>query len=72
MEQIQVTVKIISFPDEWTQTQQEADLADIHARLVEALKSEHLTVKLSIDDIMQLGELIEQRLGPDWFDDDLD
>lgn len=66
-----MSADIVPFPDEWTPEQQEQDLLDLHQRLSQALLlGPDPTVQLSIDDIMQLCELIEQRLGPDWFDDE--
>lgn len=69
-----MSAEIIPFPDGWTPEQQDESLFDLHTRLMEHLahdkpdKGEGLV--LSIDDVVQLCELIEQRLGPDLFDDD--
>jgi len=72
-----VTGKIIQFPRRpddgaWTEEEWLDDLADLHERLMDAFTDERadadeIAVTLSIDDMMQLCELIEQRLGPDHF-----
>lgn len=67
---------VIQFPtrDDWSIEDQEGDLADLHARLMEHMledkpaKGEAIT--LSIDDVMLICELIEERLGPDRFTED--
>jgi len=73
-----VTAQVIPFRGRntdrgaWTEEEWLEDLADLHARLMEAFTNERsdpdeIAVTLSIDDMMQLCELIEQRLGPDHF-----
>ena len=68
--------KVTPFPalGEWTVEQQEADLLDLYERLTEHLAQDKPfngePFALSIDDVMQLCELIEERLGPAYFADE--
>lgn len=60
----------------WTPNEEQEYLFEVHCRLVEALAnaergSEENPVLLSVEDIMQLCRLIEDRLGVAWVTDDL-
>lgn len=67
---------VIKLPtrDEWTVEQQEEDLLDLHRRLMEHLAQDKPhkgeAISLTIDDVMQLCEMIEERLGAEWFNDE--
>ena len=71
-----MSAEILSFPDQSGSTEQERVniLVDAHAAIVEAL-TEHQTADmmvpamLTIDEAMQVCQVIEDLLGPDFFDD---
>ncbi|MGY4614782.1 hypothetical protein ACVWZ4_000009 [Bradyrhizobium sp. USDA 4472] len=65
---------IIPFPDPsapMSEDERKGMLLLLHERLTEALMRDAIDgfeVTLDIDEIMELGRLIEQELGPDAFD----
>jgi len=74
-----VTGKVIEFPDPrgaaTTEEERSEGLARLHIRLSAALAKDRkqidlIRVVLSIDDVMQLCQMIEDKLGPDFFDND--
>lgn len=68
---------VVQFPsigDAITPEEEQDHLDDLHSRLVHALMTkqripDRIRMVLSIDDVMFLCELIEQKLGPEWFAD---
>lgn len=71
--------KIIQFPDPrgdgMTPEQWHEGLLFLHGRLMGALAKDRKQIDsvrmvLSIDDVMDLCQVIEDKLGPDWFSDD--
>ena len=71
-----MSAEILAFPDQSAMTEQERVdiLVDAHAAIVEAL-TQHQTADmmvpamLTIDEAMQMCQVIEDLLGPDFFDD---
>lgn len=68
--------KIIQFPnahgDGLTLEQWHDGLLVLHGRLMDALTKERkqidsIRMVLSIDDVMDLCQVIEDKLGPEWF-----
>ena len=71
--------KVVKFPDPrgagMTEGQWREGLVDLHDRLSAALVKErkqidNIRMVLSIDDVMDLCQVIEERLGPEYFSDD--
>lgn len=69
--------KVIQFPqqDGLTLDQWHEELLVLHGRLSDALVKDRkqidsIRVVLSIDDVMDLMQVIEDKLGPDWFSDE--
>lgn len=71
--------KVIQFPGQSdgprTPQQWHEDLLDLHGRLSDALAKDRKQIDLvrmvlSIDDVMDLCRLIEDKLGPRFFDHD--
>ena len=70
--------QIISFPrnndndGSTTIEEYQGHLLDLHERLSGSLSHKRtvVRVKMDIDDILELMQLIEDRLGPDWFSDE--
>jgi hypothetical protein len=72
--------KIIQFPDAreggMTLEQWHEGLLVLHARLSNALTKDRkqidsIRMVLSIDDVTDLMQVIEDKLGPEWFSDDV-
>lgn len=73
--------EIVHFPDPRgsarTPEQWHEDLLALHGRLMAALTKERKQVDvvrmvLTIDEVMDLAQLIEDKLGPDFFDNEAD
>jgi len=68
-----MTAKIIEFPDPnapMSEDERKGMLLLLHERLTAALLEdaiEGVAITFDIDEIMELGRLIEQELGPDCF-----
>lgn len=71
--------KVVKFPDPrgagMTEDQWREGLIHLHGRLSDALAKDRkqidlIRMVLSIDDVMDLCQVIEDKLGPDFFDND--
>lgn len=74
-----MTGSVINFPtreDGMTDEQWREGLLHLHERLSAALAKDRkqidsIRIVLSIDDVMDLCQVIEDKLGPEWFSDDV-
>ena len=67
--------KVIEFPFRTPEQWHQDSLFDLHCRLAEALAKDRKQIDLvrmvlSIDDVMNLCQLIEDKIGPRFFDND--